>query len=55
MWHRKKFYWVSYAGEDERGVVRQFTSNLQKRTQSRLNARLIKATITTIKVLNRLI
>ena len=55
MWNNKKVYSVCYAGKDERGVVRQFTSNLQKRTQCRLDVRIIKATITTIKILHRLI
>ena len=49
MWHRNKVYWACYAWEDERDVVRQLYSNLPKRTQSRLVARIIKATITIIK------
>ena len=50
----KRFIRYVMQGEDERGVgCDNFTSNLQKRTQCRLDARLIKATITTIKILYR--
>jgi len=57
MWHIKGFIWYVMQGKDERGVVcDNYTSNLQKQTQCRLDVRLIKAiTITTMKILYRLI
>ena len=48
MWHRNRFIGVLCRGQ-KRDVVRQFYSNLQKRTQSRLVARIIQARITMIK------
>ena len=52
----KRFIRYVMQGKDERGVVcDNYTSNLQKQTQCRLDARLIKATITTMKILYRLI
>ncbi len=54
---QQKVYWGCNAEKDERGVgCDNYTSNLQKQTQCRLDARLIKAiTITTMKILYRLI
>ena len=49
---QEQVYWCVMQGKEERDVVRQFYSNLQKRTQSRLVARIIQARITVIKNLN---
>ena len=51
MWYRNRFIGVLCRGK-KRDVVRQFYSNLQKRTQSRVVARIIQARITVIKNLN---
>ena len=54
---QQKVYWGCNAGKDERGVgCDNYTSNLQRQTQCRLDVRLIKAiTITTMKMLYKLI
>ena len=51
MWYRNRFIGVLGRGQ-KRDVVRQFYSNLQKRTQSRLVVRIIQARITVFKNLN---
>ena len=48
MWYRNRFIGVLCRGQ-KRVVVRQFYSNLQERTQSRLVMRIIQARITMIK------
>ena len=49
-----KVYWVCNAGKEERGVggCDNYTSNLLKQTQCRLDARLIR--VTTIRIFYRL-
>ena len=46
---QEQVYWCVMQRTEERDVVRQFYSNLQKRTQSRLVARIIQTIFTMIK------